>query len=346
MEDRVKYSDPTEVAKRIHVPTYEEILERIRSKYPRKAKTLFDKELAALQKTHDVVISKTDFVKDLTRLLDTLHPFYWRLIEIEFDRPRIHNAISCISKGRKIASKLFGKYRFLLMAAENKRELQRTGSEARGRILSLFKKCRRDLDYLRDLVVFIQKLPALDPSIPTIIVAGAPSSGKSTFVRNATRAKPKVAAYPFTTTTIHIGHIIINNKKIQIIDTPGLLDRPIEEMNDVERKAVAALKEIDGVILFLVDVSPDAYIKVEKQFDLLMNITRMAKGKKIFLALNKIDKPDTDSLEKAREIALTLLERNYIARYFEVVTADSEQATKLAVEIGRDLISLSPRLEL
>ncbi len=344
MTETSKYSDPTAIAKKIHVPTYEEILDRIRSRYPRKAKTLYDKEMAALQRTHDVVISKTDFVKSLAALLDSLHPFYWRLIEIEFDRQRIHRAIKCVSKGRKMASRLFGKYRFLLMAAENKRELLRTGREARGRILSLFKKCRKDLDYLRDLVVFIQHLPAIDASMPTLIVAGAPSSGKSTLVRNATRAKPKVAIYPFTTTTIHIGHFVENDTKIQIIDTPGLLDRPFNEMNEIEKKAVAALKELDGVILFLVDVSPDAYLSVGRQFDLLVNIKGIAKGKPIYIAINKIDNPDVNSLEKAREIARDLLAKGYVEGVYETVTADKEKVYNLIKDLANVLTSrVQPR---
>lgn len=339
MSEIEEYSDPSQIAKGIHVPTYEEILERIRSRYPRKARTLYDKEMAALQKTHDVVISKTDFVRRLTALLDSLHPFYWRLIEVEFDRRRVHRAVKCVSKGRKIASKLFGKYRFLLMAAENKRELARTGREARGRILSLFKKCRRELDYLRDLVVFIQHLPAIDASLPTIIVAGPPSSGKSTLVRNATRAKPKVAVYPFTTTTIHIGHYTRPGAKIQVIDTPGLLDRPLEEMNDVEKKAVAALKELDGAILFLVDVSTDAYISVGRQFDLLVNVKRIAGGKPIYLAINKIDNADSLNLEKAREIAKSLHEKGYVEAVYETMTADKNMVRELVDKVSGTLIS-------
>ncbi|MEB3805924.1 MAG: 50S ribosome-binding GTPase [Desulfurococcales archaeon] len=333
------YSNPAEVAKNIHVPTYEEILERIKAKYPRRAKTLFDKEQTALQRTYDIVMAKTDFVRELAKLLDSLHPFYWRLIEIEFDRSQVHRSLSCISKSRKIAAKLFGKYRFLLMAAENRRELVRTGSEGRGRILSLFKKCRRSLYYLRDLVVFIQKLPSIDPYLPTIIVAGPPSSGKSTLVRNATRAKPKVASYPFTTKNIHIGHFTIGDDKIQVIDTPGLLDRPVEEMNNVERKAVAAMKELHGVILFLVDVSGEAYADLDRQFNLLSNITKITPDKKIYLALNKIDEADQDLLERAREKASLLLGKGKIVDYYEMSTLDLDQVRNLVYKIGLTLIS-------
>lgn len=336
-------SDPAAVAKRIHVPTYEEILERIKSRYPGRAGSLYEREQAALQRVFDVATSKTDFVKRLAALLDSLHAFHWRLIEVEFDRERIHRAVKCVGRARRIAARLYNKYRYLLMAAGSRREVAETGREARGRILSLFKKCRGDLDYLRDLVVFIQQLPAVDASAPTIIVAGAPNSGKSTLVGNVTRAKPRIAPYPFTTTTIHIGHYELDGARIQVIDTPGLLDRPVEEMNEIERKAVAALSELDGAIIFLVDVSPEAYMSVERQFNLLGNVRRITGGKPIYVALNKIDAPDPASLEKARSIAARLAVEGVVAGVYETATGQPERAVELVASVASRLTGLSRR---
>ena len=332
MEDG--FRDPASIAKKIHVPTYDEILEKIRARYPRGGKTLYEKQLATLQKTYDIAISKTDFVRSLTRLLDSLHPFYWRLIEIDFDKDKVHKAISCVSKARKLASKFYDKYRFLLLAAEDKRELLRVASEGRGRILSVFKKCRRELGYLRDLVIFIQKLPGIDPGLPTIIVAGAPSSGKSTLVRNVSRAQPRVAAYPFTTTTIHIGHAKVGGRVIQVIDTPGLLDRPVEEMNDVERRAVAALRELDGLVLFLFDVSSDAYMDVERQFKLLLNIIKLIKNKNVIVGFNKIDKAEPSEYERAKALVSRLVESGAVRGTLTLSAISREQAARAIREIA------------
>ncbi|MCE4625284.1 MAG: 50S ribosome-binding GTPase [Desulfurococcales archaeon] len=336
--------DPPAVAKKIHVPTYAEILEKIKSRYPRGGRKPVDRELARLQATYDIMMSKTGFIRDLVKLVDGLHPFYWRLVEIDFDRKKIHESIKCVSRARKLASKFYEKYRILILASESRRELQKVSTEARGRILSTLRKCRKGLEYLRNLVVFIQHLPSIDASLPTIIVAGAPSTGKSTLVRNVSRAQTKVAAYPFTTTHIHIGHLPIeledgSTVKVQVIDTPGLLDRPPQQMNSVERRAVAALRELEGVILFLIDVSPDRYMDVDRQIKLLtMIMNEHAAGKKIVIGINKIDQAEEGALQEARRIAKKMKESGAIASVYELSAVDPLVARQTAERIARELL--------
>ncbi len=302
-EERLAY--PSERAKHIHVPTYDEILERIGRRFAARKGRMraWEREMARLQTVRDIVISKTDFIRDLVRLLDSLHPFYWSIIEIEFDRVRLRRAISCVSKARKLTDEMFEKYRFHLMAAEDRRELEQVAREARGRILSLYKRCSRDLELLRSLVVFLQHLPGIDPGMPTVIVAGPPSSGKSSFVRSVSRARPKVAEYPFTTKTVHIGHVPFGDERVvQVIDTPGILDRPLEEMNQVERRAAAALKHLPGAVLFLADPTGKAYMPLERQVRLLTETVKgLVGGKPVYVAVNKADAVTGERLEEAVE---------------------------------------------
>ncbi|MBZ4037900.1 50S ribosome-binding GTPase, partial [Flavobacterium sp. 17A] len=85
----------------------------------------------------------------------------------------------------------------------------------------------------------------------TAVIAGFPNVGKSTILRQITTAEPKVADYPFTTTGIQIGHLERKWQKYQIIDTPGLLDRPIDDMNTIELNAMVALEHLADVILYI-----------------------------------------------------------------------------------------------
>ncbi|MEB3860172.1 MAG: 50S ribosome-binding GTPase [Desulfurococcales archaeon] len=320
-------------AKRIHVPSYEEVLGKIKSRYPRRARTLVDREIARLQVVYNIVESKTDFVKDVRRLLSGLHPFYTRLIQIEFPGGELEKAIGCIEKARRVARRMWEKYRFLILAAEDKREALKASSEGRGRILSALKRCRRSLETLREFVKFVKSLPSIDATLKTIIVAGPPSTGKSTFVRNVSRARPEVAPYPFTTKNISIGHFTARSgEKIQVIDTPGILDRPLTQMNEIERRAAAALSEIDGCILFLVDPTSEAYMSPERQASMLETISTITAGKPIVVAINKVDIASPHTVEHVKAKIREAAEKSgaNIVEIRELSAIDREQAVKTA----------------
>jgi len=316
---------------------YSEILERIRSRYPRKGRPI-DREIARIQTVRNIIIDKTNFVRDLVRLLDNLHPFYWRLIEIEYDRRKIHDAISCISKSRRLVSSFWEKYRILLLASETPRELKRTSEEARGRMLSTIKRCSRGLELLRSLVVFLQHLPSINPGIPTIIIAGPPSTGKSTLVRQASSGKPEVAPYPFTTKNIHIGHTILMGRRIQLIDTPGLLDRSPDEMNPIERRAVAALTELEGPILYLIDPTPTAYMGLDEQYRLFIKIHRYTGGKAHYLGINKVDAAPSGLVEMAEEKARDMVDRGLAEGYYKLSAVKAEDARRVVGDIVSKII--------
>jgi nucleolar GTP-binding protein len=288
-------------AKRIHVPSYEEVLAKIKSRYPRRGRSLIDREIARLQVVYNIVESKTSFIRDLRRLLAGLHPFYLKLVEIEFPREELERAMGCVEKARRVARSMWDKYRFLILAAEDRREALKASAEGRGRILSAVKRCRRSLETLRRLVTFLKDLPSIDAGLKTIIVAGPPSTGKSTFVRSVSRAKPEVAPYPFTTKNVSIGHFTTRSgERIQVIDTPGLLDRPLSQMSEVERRAAAALSELDGCILFLVDPTSEAYMSADRQASILKTIAEITRGKPVVAAVNKVDIADPKAVEEAK----------------------------------------------
>ena len=60
--------------------------------------------------------------------------------------------------------------------------------------------------------------------VADIGLIGLPNSGKSSFLKMATRAKPKVANYPFTTLNPNLGVLKIYDKEYVIADIPGLIE--------------------------------------------------------------------------------------------------------------------------
>lgn len=90
-------------------------------------------------------------------------------------------------------------------------------------------------------------------------IAGLPNAGKSTFVSRSTRAKPKIADYPFTTLKPQLGVAYIDEKEFVISDIPGLIEGASEGLGLGHR----FLKHIERsrVILHIVDGLEDDFVE-------------------------------------------------------------------------------------
>tara|TARA_B100000963_G_scaffold313346_1_gene291235 strand:- start:12462 stop:13433 length:972 start_codon:yes stop_codon:yes gene_type:complete len=131
--------------------------------------------------------------------------------------------------------------------------------------------------------------------IADIGLVGFPNSGKSSFLSLTTRAKPKIADYPFTTINPNLGVLNIDDKEIVIADIPGLIrgaHRGVG-LGDKFLKHIERCKSI----LHLIDINEDNLFdryktireELEKYSPELMN-------KKEIVALNKIDLLDQNEI--------------------------------------------------
>ena len=69
----------------------------------------------------------------------------------------------------------------------------------------------------------------------------APNVGKSSFMNKITRGNVDVQPYAVTTKSLFVGHCDYRYLRWQVIDTPGILDHPLEERNTIEMQAIIAL---------------------------------------------------------------------------------------------------------
>jgi len=195
---------------------------------------------------------------------DKLPEFYKEMIDLTVGIRRIKKSLAALNWANDIIQKIINKSIREIKGGKNPVLVLRS---AYGRISSIIEQIDDELRFLNELKRTLREIPSLTDE-PTVVVAGYPNVGKSSFVANVSTVKPEIASYPFTTKSIHVGYIELKNKRIQIIDTPGLLDRPIEKRNEIEKKAILCLKHVANCILFIIDPT----MNLEPQMKLLEEI--------------------------------------------------------------------------
>ena len=195
---------------------------------------------------------------------DNLPDFYREMIDLIVGIRRIKKALAALNWANDMTQKIINKAIREIKGGKNPVQVLKS---AYGRISSIIEQIDEELRFLNELKRILKEIPSLTDE-PTVVVAGYPNVGKSSFVARVSSVKPEIASYPFTTKQIHVGYIDLGRTRIQIIDTPGLLDRPLEKRNEIEKKAILCLKHIANCILFIVDPT----INLEPQMKLLEEI--------------------------------------------------------------------------
>ncbi len=126
-------------------------------------------------------------------------------------------------------------------------------------------------------------------------LVGLPNAGKSTFLSRVTRAKPKIADYPFTTLKPQLGVAYVDDKEFVIADIPGLIEGAHEGVG----LGIRFLKHIErcNSILHLIDVTSDdvvtAYQTVRCELE---QYSHVLSQKKEWVVLNKVDAVSADEV--------------------------------------------------
>lgn len=236
-------------------PTAENLLDRAFSRAARAggAKSGIDAQRSMLNTATNILADNLEHVSRSWPDIDGLHPFHRTLagavVDIEQLRQHLASVNWAASQIRSIAREHRDRIRGDPDAAKRQRQ------QAFARMADVLDEVAESLEEIESARRTLGRLPGIDPSQPTIVIAGFPNVGKSTFLNAVTRASVKTASYPFTTTEIDIGHVTHRHITYQLIDTPGLLDRSPEERNDIERQAIAALEHLADVVLVFVDAS-------------------------------------------------------------------------------------------
>ncbi len=198
---------------------------------------------------------------------DYIDPFYYELADAIVDVDELRQSLSEVMWASRQIEEIGREYQPKLRKTDP--ELARKHrKQAFARIADIMDEIADDLLAVGEARDALKNLPDIRPDEPAIVIAGYPNVGKSSFVNHVTRASNEIAEYPFTTKGVQIGHIERDHIRYQLIDTPGLLDRPEAERNDIERQAVGAIEYLADTILFFVDASGDCGYPLDVQLEL------------------------------------------------------------------------------
>ena len=124
--------------------------------------------------------------------------------------------------------------------------------------------------------------------IADIGIVGMPNAGKSSLLSVLTKAKPKIANYPFTTINPNLGVATYNNKEITLADIPGLIEGAHEGVG-LGDKFLRHIERCKSLI-HLIDITEnnilENYLKIRKELSKYSN--DLLKKKEIII-FNKID---------------------------------------------------------
>jgi len=133
--------------------------------------------------------------------------------------------------------------------------------------------------------------------IADIGIIGKPNAGKSSLLAALTRAKPKIANYPFTTLNPNLGVSYYDGKEITLADIPGLVEGAHKGIGLGDK----FLRHIERckVLLHLIDLSEDDLLNTYKKIKIeLSSYDKKLNNKKEIIFFNKSDLIKTENIKK------------------------------------------------
>ena len=137
-----------------------------------------------------------------------------------------------------------------------------------------------------------------------------PNAGKSSLLAAITRARPKIANYPFKTIDPNLGVSYYDDKEVTLADIPGIIEGAHEGtgLGDKFLRHIERCK----ILLHLIDLSEDklveCYLKVRNE---LSKYDKILTKKKEIIVFNKSDLVEKKEIERKLKIFKKKIKKKY-----------------------------------
>ncbi|KAJ9522851.1 hypothetical protein QJQ45_023631, partial [Haematococcus lacustris] len=307
------------------VPSAKDFIDIILSKTQRGTPTVVHNGWA-IQRIRQFYMRKVKFTaanwnERLTAILDEfpkvedMHPFYGDLLNVLYDKDHYKLALGQLNTARNLIDRLAQDYVRLVKYGD-----------------SLY-RCK-ELKRAAMVRQHMGRLPSIDPNTRSLLLCGYPNVGKSSMMNKLTKADVDVQAkmdnevrdgtervhwdlsyllclplqpYAFTTKSLFVGHMDYKYLRWQVIDTPGILDRPLEERNTIEMQSITALAHLRAACLYIVDISEQCGYTIAQQAALFHSIKPLFANKPILIICNKIDTRKMEDLTADEQRTITTM---------------------------------------
>jgi len=145
--------------------------------------------------------------------------------------------------------------------------------------------------------------------IADIGIIGMPNAGKSSLLSVLTKAKPKIANYPFTTLNPNLGVTNYSDKEVTLADIPGLIEGA-HEGTGLGDKFLRHIERCKSLI-HLIDITDEDilenYLKIRKE---LSKYSSNLLKKKEIIVFNKIDMINVNEIKKKINVFKKKIKKN------------------------------------
>jgi len=146
--------------------------------------------------------------------------------------------------------------------------------------------------------------------IADVGIIGMPNAGKSSLLAAITRARPKIANYPFTTIDPNLGVSYYDDKEVTLADIPGIVEGAHEGtgLGDKFLRHIERCKMLSHLIDLSGDKLAESYLKVRNE---LSKYDKILAEKKEIIVFNKSDLVEKKEIEKKLKIFKAKIKKKY-----------------------------------